>query len=359
MATPRNHDTTAAASPATHHARTAVLAIGALGVVYGDIGTNPLFAMREAFTARHRVALDASNTIGLLSLMFWSLIVVVTIKYLTTVMRADNDGEGGILALAALVSGKGDATKGRRWVLVLVGILGAALLYGDGMVTPAISVLAAVEGTAVATPSFKHYIVPIACIILVGLFAVQRKGTAVIGRIFGPTMIVWFATIAVLGANQLRREPRVLRAVWPGYAVRFFVDNGLKGFLVLGAVILVVVGGEALYADMGHFGRRPIMLGWYGLVLPSLILVYFGQGALLIRDPSSIDNPFFRMAPHAVLYPLTLLATVATVIASQALISGAFSLTHQAIQLGYSPRMHVRHTSESQIGQIYVPAINW
>ncbi|MGZ7036325.1 MAG: potassium transporter Kup, partial [Ilumatobacteraceae bacterium] len=359
MVTPRNHHTRAAASTATRHASTAVLAIGALGVVYGDIGTNPLFAMREAFTARHRVALDASNTIGLLSLMFWSLIVVVTIKYLTTVMRADNDGEGGILALAALVSGKGDATKGRRWVLVLVGILGAALLYGDGMVTPAISVLAAVEGTAVATPSFKHYIVPIACIILVGLFAVQRKGTAVIGRIFGPTMIVWFATIAVLGANQLRREPRVLRAVWPGYGVQFFVDNGIKGFLVLGAVILVVVGGEALYADMGHFGRRPIMFGWYGLVLPSLILVYFGQGALLIRDPSAIDNPFFRMAPHAVLYPLALLATVATVIASQALISGAFSLTHQAIQLGYSPRMQVRHTSESQIGQIYVPAINW
>ena len=350
---------TAPASVAPHHASTAVLAIGALGVVYGDIGTNPLFAMREAFTARHRVALDAANTIGLLSLMFWSLIVVVTIKYLSTVMRADNDGEGGILALAALVSGKGDATKGRRWVLVLVGILGAALLYGDGMVTPAISVLAAVEGTAVATPSFTHYVVPIACIILVGLFAVQRKGTAIIGRIFGPMMIIWFVTIAVLGANQLRREPRVLRAIWPAYGVRFFVDNGFKGFLVLGAVILVVVGGEALYADMGHFGRRPIMLGWYGLVLPSLILVYFGQGALLIRDPTAIDNPFFRMAPHSLLYPLAILATIATVIASQALISGAFSLTHQAIQLGYSPRVEVRHTSESQIGQIYVPAVNW
>jgi KUP system potassium uptake protein len=358
MATPRNDDAAPAAMP-SHHGGRAVLAIGALGVVYGDIGTNPLFAMREAFTARHRVALDAANTIGLLSLMFWSLIIVVTIKYLSTVMRADNDGEGGILALAALVSGKGDATKGSRWVLVLVGILGAALLYGDGMVTPAISVLAAVEGTAVATPSFTHYVVPIACVILVGLFVVQRKGTAVIGRVFGPMMIVWFVTIAVLGANQLRREPRVLRAVWPGYAVRFFVDNGLKGFLVLGAVILVVVGGEALYADMGHFGRRPIMLGWYGLVLPSLILVYFGQGALLIRDPTAIDNPFFRMAPHALLYPLALLATIATVIASQALISGAFSLTHQAIQLGYSPRVEVRHTSESQIGQIYVPAINW
>jgi KUP system potassium uptake protein len=369
MATPGNDNSAGSAHPshddaprhpgAQHGGGTGVLAIGALGVVYGDIGTNPLFAMREAFTARHRVSLDASNMVGLLSLMFWSLILVVTIKYLTTVMRADNDGEGGILALAALVSGKGDATKGRRWVLVLVGILGAALLYGDGMVTPAISVLAAVEGTAVATPSFKHFVVPIACIILVALFMVQRKGTAVIGRVFGPMMIIWFVTIGVLGANQLRREPRVLRAVWPGYAVRFFIDNGVKGFLVLGAVILVVVGGEALYADMGHFGRQPILLGWYGMVLPSLILVYFGQGAVLIRDPSAIDNPFYRMAPHALLYPLVVLATFATVIASQALISGAFSLTHQAIQLGYSPRVQVRHTSESQIGQIYVPAINW
>jgi KUP system potassium uptake protein len=343
----------------THGTSTGVLAIGALGVVYGDIGTNPLFAMREAFTARHRVALDAPNIVGLLSLMFWALILVVTIKYLSTVMRADNEGEGGILALAALASGKGDATRGRGWVLVMVGILGAALLYGDGMVTPAISVLAAVEGTEVATPGVKHYVVPIACIILVALFAVQRKGTAVIGRVFGPMMIVWFVTIAALGTNQLRREPRVLRAIWPGHAVRFFIDNGVKGFLVLGAVILVVVGGEALYADMGHFGRRPIMLGWYCVVLPSLILVYFGQGALLIRDPAAIDNPFYRMSPHALLYPLVLLATFATVIASQALISGAFSLTHQAIQLGYSPRVRVRHTSESRIGQIYVPAINW
>ena len=350
MATPGNDKTASS---------TRVLAIGALGVVFGDIGTNPLFALREAFTARHRVALDATNIVGLLSLMFWSLILVVTVKYISTVMRADNEGEGGILALAALVSGKGDATRGRKWLLVLVGILGAALLYGDGMVTPAISVLAAVEGTAVATPGFKHYVVPLACVILICLFAVQRKGTAAIGRVFGPMMLVWFATIAVLGTNQLRREPQVLRAMWPGYAVRFFVDNGIKGFLVLGAVILVVVGGEALYADMGHFGRRPITLGWYCVVLPSLVLVYFGQGALLIRDPVAIDNPFFRMAPHAVLYPLVALATIATVIASQALISGAFSLTHQAIQLGYSPRVQVRHTSESQIGQIYVPAVNW
>jgi KUP system potassium uptake protein len=342
-----------------HERRTTVLAIGALGVVYGDIGTNPLFAMREAFTSRHRVALDASNTIGLLSVMFWSLIVVVTVKYLTVVMRADNDGEGGILALAALSTGKGEATRGRQWVLVLIGMLGAALLYGDGMVTPAISVLAAVEGTTVATPSFEDYVVPIACVILIGLFAVQRKGTAAIGRVFGPLMIVWFVAIAVLGANQLRQKPEVLRALWPGHALRFFADNGVKGFLVLGAVILVVVGGEALYADMGHFGRRPILIGWYGMVLPSLLLVYFGQGALLIRKPDAIDNPFFRMAPHALLYPLAALATLATIIASQALISGAFSLTHQAIQLGYSPRVRVRHTSESQIGQIYVPAINW
>ena len=359
MATTGDDNTATSAAPVAHGAATSVLAIGALGVVYGDIGTNPLFAMREAFTARHRVGLDESNIFGLLSLMFWSLILVVTIKYLTTVMRADNDGEGGILALAALVSGRGDATTGRRWALVLVGILGAALLYGDGMITPAISVLAAVEGTAVATPSFEHYVVPIACVVLIALFAVQRTGTALIGRVFGPMMIVWFVTIGLLGANQLRRQPSVLRAMWPGYGVQFFIDNGVKGFLVLGAVILVVVGGEALYADMGHFGRRPIRLGWYGLVLPCLILVYFGQGALLIRDPSAIDNPFYRMAPQALLYPLVVLATLATIIASQALISGAFSLTHQAIQLGYSPRVHVRHTSESRIGQIYVPAINW
>ncbi|MFM2071519.1 MAG: hypothetical protein RLZZ623_1782, partial [Actinomycetota bacterium] len=343
------------ARPRSHTTRTAM--VGALGVVYGDIGTNPLFAMREAFRARHSVDLDVANIIGLLSLMFWSLILVVTVKYLMTVMRADNDGEGGILALAALVSGKGDAVKGRWWVLVLVGILGAALLYGDGMITPAISVLAAVEGTAVATPSLKHFVVPLACAILIALFLVQRKGTALIGRVFGPVMIVWFLTIAVLGARQVAYEPRVFRAMWPGYAVRFFVHNGIKGFLVLGAVILVVVGGEALYADMGHFGRRPIMFGWYALVLPSLVLVYFGQGALLIRDPRAIDNPFYRMAPHSMLYPLVILATMATVIASQALITGAFSLTHQAIQLGYSPRVHVRHTSESHIGQIYVPAI--
>ena len=340
-------------------ARTGLLAVGALGVVFGDIGTNPLFAMREAFEAVHHVELTPENVIGLLSLMFWSLILVVTLKYLTVVMRADNDGEGGVLALAALALHQRNTDKGRGWIIVLVGIFGAALLYGDGMVTPAISVLAAVEGTTVAQPGLKHWVVPIACVILICLFLVQRKGTAVIGRIFGPVMIVWFVTIGVMGAHQIALNTRVLRAVWPGHAVRFFVDNGFTGFLVLGAVILVVVGGEALYADMGHFGRKPIMVGWYGVVLPCLVLVYFGQGALLIREPEAIDNPFFRMAPHSMLYPLVILATLATVIASQALITGAFSLTHQAIQMGYSPRMQVRHTSKDQMGQIYLPAINW
>jgi len=250
--------------------RTVFLAIGALGVVYGDIGSNPLFAMREAFEAKHHVGLDEANVIGLLSVMFWALILIITIKYLGLVMRADNDGEGGILALSALASGKDPNARGRRWIYVLVGLFGAALLYGDGVITPAISVLAAVEGTTIAAPSLDAYVVPTAIVILIGLFTVQRRGTAAIGRVFGPIMIVWFATLAVLGATQVAQQPGVLRAVWPGYAVRFFADNGATGFLVLGAVILVVVGGEALYADMGHFGRRPILLGWYGIVLPSL-----------------------------------------------------------------------------------------
>lgn len=335
------------------------LALGALGVVYGDIGTNPLFAMREAFEARHHVELLNANVMGLLSVMFWSLIVVISIKYLGLVMRADNDGEGGILALSALATGGNGHVRGRQWVYVLIGLFGAALLYGDGVITPAISVLAAVEGTAIAAPSMERFVVPAAIVVLIGLFVVQRKGTSAIGRVFGPVMIVWFATIGVLGLSQIVREPSVLRAVWPGYAISFFVNNGFTGFLVLGAVILVVVGGEALYADMGHFGRRPIMIGWYGLVLPALVCVYFGQGALLIRDPSAIENPFYRLAPGWALYPLVVLATMATVIASQALISGAYSLTQQAVQLGFSPRVKIRHTSETHIGQIYIGSINW
>ncbi len=341
-----------------HEARRVGLAVGALGVVYGDIGTNSLFAMREAFEAHHHVGLDEANVLGLLSLMFWSLIIVITVKYLAFVMRADNEGEGGILALAALATGKEPAKGGRR-VLVLVGLFGAALLYGDGVITPAISVLAAVEGTTVAAPDLDAIVIPAAVVILIGLFLFQHKGTAVIGRIFGPVMIVWFVVTGGLGAASVVRRPGVLRAIAPSHAVSFFADNGFTGFLVLGAVILVVVGGEALYADMGHFGRRPILLGWYGLVLPSLLLMYFGQGALLIRDPSAIDNPFYRLAPDWGLYPLVVLATVATVIASQALISGAYSITAQAVQLGYSPRVLVRHTSEEQFGQIYVPAVNW
>ena len=335
------------------------LSVGALGVVYGDIGTNPLFAMREAFESRHSVPLDVDNVLGLLSLVFWSLVVVICVKYLGLVMRADNDGEGGILALSALVTGTATRARDRRWLLLLLGLFGAAMLYGDGVITPAISVLAAVEGTTVAAPGLSGAVVPAAVVILVGLFVVQRQGTAAIGRVFGPVMVVWFVTLAVLGVNQVIREPAVLRAVWPGHAVRFMADNDMAGFLVLGAVILVVVGGEALYADMGHFGRRPITWGWYGLVLPSLLLEYFGQGALLIRDPTAVENPFYRMAPDRALYPLVVLATLATVIASQALISGAYSLTQQAIQLGYSPRMRINHTSDAHIGQIYIGGVNW
>jgi KUP system potassium uptake protein len=362
--------TTAIDSPAGHDAAgsahghgppsgTALLAIGALGVVYGDIGTNPLFAMREAFDAHH-LPLTETNVIGLLSLMFWSLILVISLKYLTFVMRADNQGEGGILALTALITPKGDQPlRGKSWIVVLMGLFGAALLYGDGVITPAISVLAAVEGTAIAAPDLEPLVVPLAIVVLIGLFMVQRRGTESIGRIFGPVMIVWFTTLGVLGATNLAKEPGALRAVNPAHGVRFFADNGFKGFLVLGAVILVVVGGEALYADMGHFGRRAITIGWYGLVLPSLLLVYMGQGALLIDEPEAIENPFYRMAPDWALYPLVVLATMATVIASQALISGAFSLTRQAIQLGYSPRVQVRHTSSNHIGQIYISSVNW
>ena len=339
--------------------RTTALAVGALGVVYGDIGTNPLFALRDAFEGPHHVGISETNVLGLLSLVFWSLIVVITIKYLTFVTRADNDGEGGILALSALAIGKDPVVRGRRWLLLLIGLFGAALLYGDGMITPAISVLAAVEGTSVAAPSLHRFVLPAAVLVLIGLFSVQSSGTGRIGRVFGPVMIVWFITIGVLGAAQIVREPTVLRAVSPGYAISFFVRNGFTGFLVLGAVVLVVVGGEALYADLGHFGRKPILVGWYAAVLPSLLLVYFGQGALLLHDPTAVHELFYRLAPQWALVPLVILATSATVIASQALISGAFSLTHQAVQLGYAPRVQIRHTSPTQFGQIYISSVNW
>ena len=347
-------------SPAAHRAPLGTLSLAALGVVYGDIGTSPLYAMREALEGPgHQLQVSSDNILGVLSLIFWSLVIVISIKYLVFVMRADNDGEGGILALTSLVTPTDGGRKRGRFWLIAIGLFGTALLYGDGMITPAISVLSAVEGTSVATESLEHLVIPISCVILVGLFRVQRRGTATIGRIFGPVMVVWFSTLGVLGAVHIADEPSVLRALNPVYGASFFADNGFRGFLALGSVFLVVTGGEALYADMGHFGRRPIVIGWFGLVLPGLLLNYFGQGALLIGEPDAIENPFYRLVPEALVIPLVVLATLATVIASQALISGAFSLTMQAVQLGYSPRMKIVHTSERAFGQIYIPAVNW
>ncbi len=335
------------------------LALGALGVVYGDIGTSPLYALRECFHGPHAIALTAGNVHGVLSLVFWSLVIVISIKYLAFVMRADNRGEGGILALLALVRPDVRAGRIRELTILGMGIFGAALLYGDGMITPAISVLSALEGLSIATPLFEPYILPLTIVILVGLFLVQRRGTARVGAVFGPVMLVWFATIALLGLASLVRYPGVLASVSPLYAVEFFRENGRHGFLILGTVFLVVTGGEALYADMGHFGREPIRLAWFSLVLPALLLNYFGQGALLLRDPSHAVNPFFHLTPEWALYPMVVLSTAATVIASQAVISGAFSLTRQAVQLGYSPRVAIEHTSHEEIGQIYVPSTNW
>ncbi len=336
-------------------ARTAALSLGALGVVFGDIGTSPLYAFRESLGGDHNLAVDEANVLGVLSLMFWSLIVVITIKYLIIVMRADNHGEGGILALAALVTGP----EPSRRRLVLLGLFGTALLYGDGMITPAISVLSAVEGVEIAAPSVHRFVVPAVALILVGLFSVQRHGTELVGKFFGPVMVVWFSTLTLLGVVEIGADPSVLRALDPTRAIRFFIDNGGRGFLVLGSVFLVVTGGEALYADMGHFGRRPIQLVWFALVLPALVINYLGQGALLLSDPTAIENPFFLLAPSWAQWPLTILATAATVIASQALITGAFSLTVQAINLGYLPRMRTVQTSAHHRGQVYVPAVNW
>jgi KUP system potassium uptake protein len=337
----------------------AALSLAALGVVYGDIGTSPLYAMREAFSDHSGIAPTPANVLGILSLIFWALIIVISIKYLAFVMRADNRGEGGMIALTALVIPRRVTAKTSS-VLVLMGLFGASLLYGDSMITPAISVLSAVEGLEVATPFFQPFIVPITCVILVGIFAVQSRGTAGIGKVFGPITALWFTTLAVLGIAEIVRHPGVLRAVSPWYGVEFFGRNGTAGFLVLGSVFLVVTGGEALYADMGHFGRRPIRLTWFGLVLPALVLNYFGQGALLINEPArAAEHPFFMLAPDWALLPLVGLATIATVIASQAVISGAFSLTRQAVQLGYLPRLQIEHTSTREIGQIYIPGVNW
>ena len=336
----------------------AALSLAALGVVYGDIGTSPIYAMRESLHGVHGVTATQANVLGLLSLILWALILVISVKYLVFVMRADNGGEGGMIALTALVTPASPTARRRHTILVLVGLFGASLLYGDGMITPAISVLSAVEGLEVATPLFRSYVVPITIAILVALFLVQRRGTASIGAIFGPVMLLWFATLGVLGAVHLVRHPQVLAAVSPAYAVQFFVHNGWHGYLVLGSVFLAVTGGEALYADMGHFGVKPIRFTWFGYVLPALLLNYFGQGALVLTDPSAAEHPFFRLAPDWAMLPLVGLTTLATVIASQAVISGAFSLTRQAVQLGYLPRMDIEHTSETHIGQIYIPGLN-
>jgi KUP system potassium uptake protein len=334
------------------------VALTAVGVVYGDIGTSPLYAMRECFFGSHSVPPTHDNVLGVLSLIIYSLLLVVSFKYLALVMRADNRGEGGILALTALIAPAG-ASAGSRGVLVLLGIFGAALLYGDGMITPAITVLSAVEGLNVATPLFEPYVVPIALVILLGIFSIQRYGTHTVGRLFGPVMVIWFTVLSVLGLASIVTEPVVLTAVDPSHAIAFFRDNGWHGFAVLGAVFLVVTGGEALYADMGHFGRRPIRVAWFGLVLPALLLNYFGQGAMLLRTPEAAAQPFFLLAPAWARLPLVVLATGAAVIASQALISGSFSLTRAAIQLGYAPRLDVEHTSSWEMGQVYVPQVNW
>ena len=337
----------------------ASLSLAALGVVYGDIGTSPIYALRESLHGVHGVAATAANVLGLLSLIFWALIIVISIKYLVFVMRADNCGEGGMIALTALVTPVSPIARQRHRILVLVGLFGASLLYGDSMITPAISVLSAVEGLQVVTPVFAPYVIPITIAILVGIFAVQSRGTAQIGSIFGPVMLFWFGTLGVLGGVQVVQNPSVLQAINPVFAVQFFVNNGWQGFVVLGSVFLVVTGGEALYADMGHFGVKPIRLSWFSFVLPALLLNYFGQGALVLRDPSAAEHPFFHLAPDWATMPLVVLTTLATVIASQAVISGAFSLTRQAVQLGYLPRMAINHTSRTQAGQIYIPGLNW
>jgi KUP system potassium uptake protein len=345
------------------HGRSALLplTLTALGVVYGDIGTSPLYTIRECFFGSHSVEPSYQNVLGILSLVLYALIIVVSIKYIAIVMRADNQGEGGILALTALLPKRstGSGPEVVTPVLVLLGIFGAALLYGDGMITPAISILSATEGLHVVTPLAEPYVVPLSVAILVVLFFIQQYGTNRVGRLFGPVMVLWFATIAVLGVSQIVKAPVVLESIDPRHAVRFFVNNGWHGFAVLGAVFLAVTGGEALYADMGHFGRRPIRLAWFALVLPALMLNYFGQGALLLLNPRAASQPFYLMAPSWALLPLVALATMAAIIASQALISGAFSLTRQAIQLGYAPRLDISHTSSMEMGQVYVPQVNW
>jgi KUP system potassium uptake protein len=353
--------------PTRHHVeanpkgkRLAVLSLTALGVVYGDIGTSPLYAIQQSFKPEYGLEVTASNIYGLLSLIVWALIVIVSVKYVAFILRADNRGEGGVLALLALVLQREhrEADRARRAALIMIGIFGGAFLYGDGIITPAISVLGALEGLEIVTPALQKFVVPLAFVILLVLFSFQRKGTARVGGLFGWVMLLWFVTIAILGVMEIARDPTILKAVNPWYGVKFFLDHPMRSFVVLGAVVLVITGGEALYADMGHFGRKPIRLVWFAMVLPALLLNYFGQGALVLRDPSAVANPFYLLAPKEFLPFLLPIAISAAIIASQALISGAFSLTQQAVQLGYSPRVTIVHTSKDQAGQIYIPEVN-
>jgi KUP system potassium uptake protein len=344
-----------------------MLVVGAIGVVYGDIGTSPLYTIEECFNGHHRVGLTGGNILGVLSLIFWSLIITISLKYVWFILRADNRGEGGELALMALALRRSETSRFRKRALITVlGLFGASLLYGDGMITPAITVLSAVEGLQVVAPALHSWVVPIAVGILVGLFLIQSRGTAKIGTVFGPLLLVWFGTLAILGVRGILMFPDVLAALNPWHAVQFFLDNGWVGFVALSSVFLAVTGGEALYADMGHFGRRPIRWGWYSIVLPSLVLNYLGQGGLLLSTLGDAEaakvtsaNPFFLLAPSWAMAPLVVLATMSAAVASQAVISGAFSMTRQAVQLGYMPRLEIKHTSSHEIGQIYVPQVNW
>ena len=345
-------------SASEHKSRASALVVGAIGVVFGDIGTSPLYALKETFAGHHPIAVEPASVLGVLSLIFWTIMALVTLKYVAIIMRADNHGEGGSLALLARVT---ELTKNSRatWFVTMLGIFAAALFYGDSMITPAISVLSAVEGLEVVAPQFKEYVLPVTALILTGLFWIQRYGTGAVGRFFGPIMCAWFGVLAILGLIHIWEAPAVLAALNPIHAFEFLVRHPWISFLALGAIVLAVTGGEALYTDMGHFGKFPIRVAWFGFVLPALVLNYYGQGALLLKDPAAIQNPFYLLAPGWALVPMVLLATAATVIASQAVISGAFSVARQAIQLGYLPRMKIVHTSHQEAGQIYVPFTNW
>ena len=337
----------------------AALALGAIGIVFGDIGTSPLYALKECFSAEHGIPFSADAVYGVISMVFWAFAIVVSLKYVLFVMRANNHGEGGILALMALALRTAPASSKRSLLIIMAGVFGACMFYGDAIITPAISVLSAVEGLEVISPDLSRFVIPVTIFILVVLFFIQKTGTDVVGKLFGPIMMIWFLTIGLMGVYQVIQNPVIFAAINPIYAISFLIEHALQGFIVLGAVFLVLTGAEALYADMGHFGLKPIRMGWFFIVMPCLLLNYFGQGAMFLSNPETISNPFFLMVPESFVLPLVILATLATVIASQAVISGAFSMTSQAILLGFLPRMKVLHTSDREIGQIYMPLVNW